>query len=156
MSEDKAQASKFVLSFGGYWANLFQDSLARRFANIHHFNLGNPKYKIEIELFNAITEGLTEDEKRDVYSRVNSSSRQSSELIWKLEWYISKSTHVLIDSGLLDTAIGHHVLVKSKELVKPCWAISVDDKSSPLAAAFLKGIVFPASSDDLVSLVLQN
>ena len=151
---------RVALTFGNVWADLLDKSLARQFAKITHIPLGNPKFKLNQDLYNRLCEEQGEDPRHlntaQRLDRINSNSKQASEIIFKLSWYIQNSTHVFLDAGMLDTAIGHHILIHAKLHEKPTWAVAVDDNTSPLAAAYLKGIIFPASADDLVSLVIQN
>lgn len=153
---DEIKAPKIALTFGSAWADLFESSLARRFAGITHIPLGNPKYKISPELLEQLIPEMEESQKQDLFTRLNSPSRQASEVEFKLDWYVRCSTHIFVDSGLLDTAVGHHILVRARDHKKPIWAVALDDRSSPLAAAFLRGVIYPATADDLVTIILQN
>ena len=155
---DKANA--IVLTFGSTWSDLFEASLARKLSKIEHIPLGSPRFKLTSELFEFLLSHYKEIPsdgiKKEIFGRLSSNSKQASEIEWKLDWFISRSSHLFIDSSMLDTAIGQHVLYQARVGKKPAWGISVDSQSSPLAAAFLKGIVFPSTIDDLVGLVLNN
>jgi hypothetical protein len=151
---------RVALTFGNVWSDLLDKSLARQFAKIAHLPLGNPKFKLDRDLYSRLCEEAGEDplhvNTSERLHRINSNSKQSSEIIFKLSWYIKNSTHIFIDASMLDTAIGHHILIQAKLHQRPTWAVAVDERSSPLAAAYLKGIIFPTTPDDILSIILQN
>lgn len=144
-----------VTTLGGVWAKLFENSLARKLAGIEHFDLGNSNFKISKEQVTQILDAKGFDMRKDdsiLQARLNSPTHQASELVFKYEWFVKNSSLVFIDSVLLDTAIGHHILLKSPLT----YAISTDMTNSPLAPAFLKGILYPKDADDLVKVVLNE
>jgi hypothetical protein len=141
-----------ALTFGGVWADLFDQSLARKLGEVAHLKLGDPKFKVSADLFHEI--GLPE-EYDDVIERLNASTQQSSELIWKFTTLIHIANIVFVDTKLLDTAIGQFLLATSKDQYKECWAVGVDAALSPLAPAYLKGVLYPNTPDMLVELTLK-
>ena len=158
MSDQPEKPSKIVLSMGSSWSQLFDSSLARHLAGITHLPLGSPRFVLDLKTFALLTkeEKRTEGEATDLYKRLNSKNRQASELSFRLEWFVKHSDFVLIDTGLLDTAVGHHVIVAAHVGGKRCYGVGVDDRSSPLAPIFIRGIIYPSSPDDLVKLVLDE
>ena len=155
MSEDEkkcAEKSKTVITFGGAWTNLFETSLSRQMAGILHLPLGNPRFKLSPEVYTKLTG--KEDSTRHFLDRLNNPSRQASEILFRLKWFMTFADLVLVDCTLLDTALGHQILVYCQELSILAYGVGVDDCTSPLAAAYLKGIVYPTSADDLVKLAL--
>jgi hypothetical protein len=151
-----------VLTLGDAWAKVFEGSLARQFAKILHFDLANPRFKMTPTFLHQMALPPDTSPKQDagaaekLLTRLNHPNRQASELVFKFNWFVDHATHVLIDSGMLDTAIGQHVIARAHGRSIPVYGIGVDERSSPLAAAFLRGIVFPATADDLVKLVLSR
>lgn len=123
-------------------------------ANLIHMDLGNPAYQFDDG--GNLNTPPEKDEYLQYVARLNSPSRQASEVTWKLSEYVHLASIVLIDTGMLDSAIGQFVLMECKRQQVPCWAVGVDDKTSPLAAAYLRGIVYPQLPDDLVKLCLQE
>ena len=93
---------------------------------------------------------------QQTHERLNRNTRQASELLFKFDWFVSHSDIVMVDTQMLDTAIGHHLLVLAQRYQKPALGVGVTPANSPLAPAFLKAIVYPATPDDLVAMVLQH
>lgn len=152
MTEIK-KSSIVVSTFGGAWADHFETSLARGLADVKHLALGNPQFKLTPEMWLFLT-GKKEDPNNFI-DRLNKFSRQASEILFRLKWFLTFTDMVLVDCSLLNTAIGHQILVYAQSMDIPCYGVGVDDRSSPLAPAYLKGILYPASADDLVRLALQ-
>jgi hypothetical protein len=144
-----------VLTFGGAWADLFEASLAKKLAGIVHLPIGNPRFQLTPETLEQIV-GEKKENADSILERINSSSRQASEILFRLSWFMSFADMVFIDCALLDTAIGHQILIDAQRMEVPTFGVGVDNRSSPLAAAFLKAIVYPSQAEDLVRLVLQQ
>jgi hypothetical protein len=148
-----------VLTFGGAWADVFESSLARQFAKITHLALGNPRFKLSESTFNQLLGPCCRQEdvaaRAKVLLRLNAPTTQASELKFKFRWFVDASTHVLVDSALLDTAIGHEVITLAHDLRRQVMGVGTDASSSPLAAAYLQGIMFPRSGDEIVRWVLS-
>lgn len=139
-----------VLTFGGLWSDLFEDSLSRKMSAIKHLKVGDPKFQLkEIDLEDT-------PDREEFLKRINSNNTQASELIWKFTNLINLSELILLDTKLLDTAIGQFLLSESKTQDKAVWAVGVDSNLSPLAPYYLKGVIYPATADDLVKLTLQE
>jgi hypothetical protein len=141
-----------VLTLGGSWADLFQDSLARQLAKIHHVHLGNPRYQVGATDLEVLEPGLPEADQARLLQRLNHPSRVAAELLWRFDWFLAHTDLLLIDAGLLDTAIGQHCLEGAQVRAVPAYGVGVDSRHSPLAAAFLKAILYPQTPDDLVRL----
>jgi hypothetical protein len=153
----RAEKFRIVLTWGGSWAEMFEQSLARKMAAITHLGL-NLKFKLTASLFTQLVApyDLSEREKQETYVRLNSNNAQSSELLYRFKWFVDHSTHVFLDNSVLDTAMGHQLLLNAVDAKLPVWAVGVDSRNSPLAPAFLNGIMYPASADDVVHLVLRT
>jgi hypothetical protein len=148
-----------VLTFGSGWADLFESSLSRQMAGIVHLPLGNPRFKLPKDLYLALrgVQDKPESEHNlDFLKRLNTPSQQASEILIRLTWYGEHSDFIFLDSALLDTAIGHQILVTADMQEKPVFAVAVDNKSSPLAAAYLVATLYPVTPDDLVKTVLNH
>lgn len=144
-----------VLTLGATWADLFENSLARKLAGLEHFDLGNPKFHLSFEQFLKNVE-LEENEAKELYLRLCKQTTQSSELLFKFGWYVYNSKVIFIDNKLLDTALGHHILILASQYHIPAYAVGVSPETSPLAPAFLKGIIYPSTPDDLVEIACKH
>lgn len=146
-----------MLSFGGAWADLFQESLARQLAGIVHWGAGSVGFQFTVSDLKFISPDEIDPMNEEGFlMRINSPSTQASELLWRLNVLVRAAHLVCIDTKMLDTAIGQHVLHLTKLFGKPVWGVGVDAKTSPLAPAYLRGIFYPSTPDDLVKLVLQE
>ena len=142
---------------GGVWARLFESSMARDLSGIAHIDLGNPGFRMTLKLLGQIGFHSEDPEEMERFlSRMNSKDTQASEMLWRFDILLSATNILLLDTSLLDTAIGQYLLMQAKGLTLPAWGVGVDAKSSPLAAAYLRGILYPAGPDDLVKLVLSE
>jgi hypothetical protein len=157
----------FIFSIGGPWAETFENSLSRKISQIGHFNMGNPKYNVSFEDYVQLSEsrkprgkeGLTEQDVKfhqASYKDLISETKDASQVLYKLNWYIEHSVLVLVDTAILDTAIGHQILVTSGRSGIPVYGVGTTSSNSILAPAYLKGIVYPTSNpDELVKFSLQ-
>jgi hypothetical protein len=147
-----------VVSFGGEWADLLQNSLSRQLAGIVHLNVYGKDFQITEPLirasFGAWWESLKDSERSAFIRRLNSLSTQASELVWKLTQLVRVADIIFLDTKMLDTAIGQFVLMGSGDT--PVWAVGVDAKTSPLAPVYLRGILYPSTPDDLVKVILEG
>jgi hypothetical protein len=154
----RAEKHRIVLTWGTVWADMFERSLARKLAAITHIPLG-PRFKLSQNLFSQLVEQQPSDfpgTDQELWARLTGPNQQASELLFRFGWYVEHSTHVFLDNSVLDTAIGHQLLLNASQLSLPVWAIALDARLSPLAPAFLKGVLYPATPDDLVNLVAQT
>ena len=153
-----------VLTLGSVWSDMFEQSLSRKLAWIDHLALGNPRFTLAYEQYlkligNQVWKNPTKElieEIQQTHERLNRNTKQASELLFKFDWFVSHSDIVMVDTGMLDTAIGHHLLILAQSYQKPALGVGVTPANSPLAPAFLKAIVYPATPDDLVAMVLQH
>lgn len=153
-----AEKYRVVLTWGTIWADMFEQSLARKMAAITHIAMG-PRFKLTQSLFTQLMQPewhLPERAKQEIWVRLTANNRQASELLFRFKWYVQHATHVFLDNSVLDTAIGHQLLLNAAESKLPTWAIALDDRSSPLAPAFLHGVLYPSTPDDLVNLVVRT
>jgi hypothetical protein len=154
----RAEKYRVVFTWGNVWADMFEQSLARKMAAITHIAMG-PKFRLTQSLFTQLMEpawDLPERAKQEYWARLTGSNRQASELLFRFRWYVQHSTHVFLDNSVLDTAIGHQLLLNAAEFKLPVWAIALDDRLSPLAPAYLHGSLYPSTPDDLVNLVVRT
>lgn len=142
-----------VLTLGDTWAQLFEESLSRQMAGIVHLQAGSPRFQVTEAMIHHINVPNGPD---SFLQRLNSKSTQASELVWKFKQLVQLSDLTFIDTQLLDTAIGQYVLSCAQSLKRTVWAVGVDDKLSPLAPAFLQGVIYPRTPDDLVKLSLSE
>lgn len=148
-----------IFSLGGAWAEMLETSLARKLAEIGHYNLGNPQYNISFEQFCKdvqVDKGTPEENLRAEYMDLIADTKQASMVLSKLRWYIRHAGIVYIETGMLDTGFGHEVLVSAERYQVPAYGVGVTAATSLLAPAYLKGIIYPATPDDLVQLALQT
>jgi hypothetical protein len=153
-----AEKYRVVLTWGNVWADMFEQSLARKMAAITHIGMG-PRFKLNQSLFTQLMQPewhLPERAKQETWARLTGNNRQASELLFRFKWYVQHSTHVFLDNSVLDTAIGHQLLLNAAESKLPTWAIALDDRLSPLAPAYLHGVLYPSTPDDLVNLVVRT
>lgn len=152
-SKSTRRNSRIVCTtFGDQWAQLFEDSFARQLAGIVHLKAGDPTFQVTEFQMKAM--GLNQDDWASVIERLNRKTVQASELVWKLSTLVNFSDVIFIDTKMLDTAIGQLVLNEAKEQSRHVWAVGVDSKTSPIAPAFIKGILYPSSPDELVRLAI--
>jgi len=142
------------MTFGDAWAEMFEASLSRQMAGIVHLNVGNPKFRMTEKLALASSDWKEGSDLQGWLNRMNSGSTHAFELIWRFDQLIHLSDSIFIEARMLDTAIGQYLLQNAYSSHVPVWGVATDSSSSPLAAMFLKGIVFPATPDDLVKLIL--
>jgi hypothetical protein len=148
-----------IFSLGGAWAEMLEGSLARKLAQIGHYNLGNPQYNISFEQFRKdieVDKGTPEENLQAEYRELIADTKQASSVLNKLRWYIRHAGIVYIETGMLDTGFGHEVLVSAERYRVPAYGVGVTAATSLLAPAYLKGIIYPATPDDLVQLALQT
>lgn len=144
-----------VLTFGDVWSQLFEDSLSRQMAGISHLQVGKPTFQVTRKMI--IDAGWKEGETlENLLTRLNSKSTQASELVWKLATLTAMADLLLLDTKILDTAIGQFLLMEAHHSRTPIWAVGVDDRLSPIAPAFIKGVVYPQNPDDLVKLSISE
>lgn len=147
--DTEVERRQVALTLGNEWAQVFENSLARKMAKILHLPLltGLPLNHVCAALF-----------EQELLVRLNQAlaSNQASELVFRIDEYLKVSDIVLVDNKLLDRAIGQYVISRAKERKLPCYGVGVDGKTSVLAPAFIKGILYPESADDLVELVLRE
>ena len=161
-SEGPPKPSAIVVTLGSAWAEAFERSLARQFARILHFDLGNPRFQMTETLLTQMALPPDLSEKQDaaatskLLTRLNHPNRQASELLFRFNWFVDHASHVLVDCSMLDTAIGQYVISQAHARKTPVYGVGVDQRSSPLAPAFLTAILFPGEADDLVKLVLPR
>lgn len=146
---------RVVVSFGATWADLFDQSFARQLTKIIHLPLGDPAYRISQPVYQKIATVKSDQEQEEEFRRLNSRTSQASELIFKFTWHVKHASVILMDSKMLDTAIGQFVLTQAQLHAVPVYGVSTDDKSSPLAAAYLKAMLYPSTPDDLVKACLS-
>ena len=148
-----------VLTIGSGWADLFEESLSRQLAKIQHVGLGDPAFRLSgVALdgwIGSCPEG-GETLRASLLARLNRPTKVASEVQWRLDWFIQGANVLLLDTGMLDTAIGQHCLEVARSLEIPAYGVGVDNRSSPLAACYVKGILYPETADDLVRWVLNG
>lgn len=130
------------------------ESLARRLANIVHIPLGSQGFQATEKLLREM--GFEPEGAEELIRRLNLNTTQASELVWKFMIFINTADLVLVDTKMLDTAVGQHFLETAKQHGRPVWAVGVDAGTSPIAPYFLRGIIYPGTPDDLVKLILQE
>jgi len=146
-----------VLTIGSGWADLFEESLSRQLAKIQHIGLGNPKFRLTGVAFDGwVTAPIEAAPRAELLTRLNRSTHMAAEIVWRLDWFIERSHILLLDTGMLDTAVGQHCLEMARSLDIPAYGVGVDDRTSPLAACYVKGIFYPETADDLVRWVLNG
>lgn len=148
-----------IFSLGGAWAEMLEASLARKLAQVGHYNLGNPQYNISFEQFCKdvqVDKGTPEENLKAEYLELIADTKQASVVLSKLRWYIRHAGIVYIETGMLDTGFGHEVLVSAERYHVPAYGVGVTAANALLAPAYLRGIIYPASPDDLVQLALQT
>ena len=147
-----------ILSVGGAWAQLLDQSLSRKLVGMEHIRLGDPQYRFPPELFQHYCNSvkMTQQSAKELFERLSARTIQSSELVFRFQWFIAFSSIVMIDSKMLDTAIGQYVLCEAKRFGRPAYGVATDTKASPLSAAFLKATLYPESPDDLVKVCLEH
>ena len=114
---------------------------------------------LDLEVHSVIvdTGGFSKEELEHIFVRLNVSTHQASEIVWKTKWITRfLSNLVLIDSEVVDTALGQLILMEAQNAKIPVWAVGVSSKLSPIAPYYLKGVLFPADAEDLVKLVCQE
>lgn len=145
-----------VLTLGDGWTDLYEESLARQLARQHHTALGDPKFRLTLtDLAVLLSSDRSENEMSALLERLNRKTQNAGELLYRYNWFCATHDILLIDNRLLDTAIGQHCLEQMQPPGKPVYGVGVDGRTSPLAAAYVKGILYPRTADDLVLLV-QN
>lgn len=135
------------------WAQLFEESLSRQMAGIVHLQAGSPKFQVTEAMIHHIN---VPNGPESFLQRLNSRSTQASELVWKFKALVQLSDLVLLDTKMLDTAIGQLLLAEAKERKRSAWAVGVESSTSPLAPAYVQGIIYPQTADDLVKLCLND
>lgn len=156
-STSQKNSRPVALTFGAAWADLFDESLARQLYGIVHWKAGSPYFEFTSTDLRYLRPSLIDPvDEESFLKRMNAPTTQASELVWRLEVLVASAHIVFIDTKMLDSAVGQHVLHLSKMFSKPVWAVGVDSKTSPLAPAYLRGILYPSSPDDLVKLTLQE
>lgn len=133
---------------------MLETSLARQMAGIVHLNVYGQGFKVTMRLLQEIEKWFTLKRRDEFVERMNSPSTQASDLVWRIQELVAVATIVLVDTKLLDTAIGQLILIQAG--AKPVWGVGVDSKTSPIAPAFLRGVLYPSTPDDLVKVILEG
>lgn len=133
------------------WVDFFEKSVARTLSHIIHIPLFDSRYRMPRVLYDKLFQAGDEDG----YRRICQAPKQASELLYRISTLAKVADVAFVDVSALDTALGHQVLVSASQALLPVYGVGFDDRLSPLAPAFLRGVVYPATADDLVTLVMQ-
>jgi hypothetical protein len=146
-----------VLTLGSEWAYLFDKSLARQLTNVLHLDIGRADFILTDDMGAKLDTPPHKEDYEEFMKRLNSKSMQASEIVWRMRTYVELSDFVLIDTRMTDTGLGQLVLNHAVVFKKiPVWGVGTEAKMSPIAPAYLSGIVYPQTPDDLVKLVLSH
>lgn len=142
-----------VLTYGGAWADMFEQSLSRKMGQIEHLALGKPWFKLSRKTYDTYMKSFPSDIH---FNQVIAPSKQPSAFILKLEAYCHMASLILVDNSVLDTAVGQWLLQYGVSIQTPVYGVGTTEVLSPLAPHYLEGVVFPKTGDELVQLALRG
>lgn len=147
--EKKVDPRVRVMTFGKAWADLLRQDPASQ-AKYILFSVGTLGYQISQQDFESVREP---GERPDLFALLSENTTAASSWVMKLQYYVKKAQVVLIDTDVLDSAVGQEILRNAAAMKKPAYAVGVTSSTSALAPYYVRGIAFPGTVKDLHDLI---
>lgn len=142
-----------VLTYGKQWAGLLQK---------HNYSKPSPDFLL-LPMHQqgfclseaAFNEVRPEKTPREFLQILQDQSAQASVWVAKLNFYVSIAHVVLVDTEFLDTAFGHEILRNAFARGIPAYAVGVATPTSLLAPAYIRGVQYPQSVEEMRDFILS-